>query len=113
VRSDRERILDILEAIERIERRAGDEQLFMADELLQVWVVHHLEIIGEAAGNVSDELRERAPEIPWPVIVAQRNQLVHAYFRIDARAVWKTVERDLPLLREQLNAIIDDLRDEG
>jgi uncharacterized protein with HEPN domain len=66
MRDDRTRLADVLEAIERVERyatrgRAG----FDADELLQTWVVHHLQIIGEACRGVSLELTERHPEVPW------------------------------------------------
>jgi uncharacterized protein with HEPN domain len=53
VRSDRERLLDILEAIEKIEeRKAAQKSDFDADELLQVWVVHYLQIVGEAASRI-------------------------------------------------------------
>lgn len=87
MRSDRERILDMLESILRISDRVSTKDAFMDDELVQVWVVDHLEILGEAAGNTSDQLRDRAPEVPWASITAQHNLLVHAYFRIDAREV--------------------------
>jgi uncharacterized protein with HEPN domain len=109
VRSDRERILDMLEAIQRVASRAARKETFVDDELVQVWVVHHLEILGEAARGVTEELRKRTPEVPWAAISAQRNLLVHAYFQIDADEVWRTVERDLPTLREQLSAILETL----
>ena len=65
MRSDRERLLDLLEAIEKIEqRKAAQKPDFEADEMLQVWVVHYLQIIGEAASRISPELRARYPDIP-------------------------------------------------
>lgn len=106
MRSDRERILDILEAIDRIRDRARTKKAFTEDELIQVWVVHHLEIIGEAAGNVSEDLRRNHPEVPWTLMAAQRNQLVHAYFRIDSEEVWRTMDRELPRLKEDLKPIL-------
>ena len=107
MKDDRERLLDILEAIERIERytiRSAEE--FKRDELLQNWVIHHIQIIGEAARKVSDALRSTHPEIPWPQIIAMRNVLVHDYFEVDPEEVWATVERDLPDLKHKIEAIL-------
>jgi uncharacterized protein with HEPN domain len=57
VRSDKDRLLDILEAINNIEKYLkNNQERFFEDELIQVWVVHHLQIIGEAANNLSDDL---------------------------------------------------------
>jgi uncharacterized protein with HEPN domain len=65
MRSDRERLLDILEAVDRINTHKTEERIeFDSDELLQVWVVHHLQIIGEAASRISDETRTHYPEVP-------------------------------------------------
>jgi uncharacterized protein with HEPN domain len=109
VRDVRERLLDMQEAIERIFRytRAGREE-FDGNELVQTWVVHHLEIIGEAARVVPDDLRQSRPEIPWKQIVAMRHILVHQYFGIDKDAVWSVVERDLPALQNQLLAALEE-----
>jgi uncharacterized protein with HEPN domain len=66
MRSDRERLLDILEAIGKIERYTQrGRTAFEEDELFQVWVVRHLQIIGEAATRISEETQTRFPEIPW------------------------------------------------
>ncbi len=107
MRRDQERLLDILEAIQRIERHAarGREE-FDRDELVQTWIVHHIQIIGEAARTLSGDLRAAHPEIPWPEIVAMRNVLVHDYFGIDLEEVWTAVERDLPDLRRKIEAIL-------
>ena len=84
MRRDRQRLEDISEAIERIEKysRAG-RAAFDRDELVQTWVVHHLQIIGEAVRALSEETRSRRPEIPWAQIAGMRNILVHDYFGID------------------------------
>lgn len=95
--SDTERVRDILEAIERIQRyTAAGRQSFEVSELVQAWVVHHLEIVGEAACRLSDEWRRDHPDVPVRGIVGMRNALAHGYFEIDAVAVWNVVERDLP-----------------
>lgn len=73
MRSDREHLLDILEAIEKISLHKGSQRTaFDANELLQVWIVHHLQIIGEAASRLSEELRARYPDVPWGQIIGMR-----------------------------------------
>jgi uncharacterized protein with HEPN domain len=106
VRDDRERLLDILEAIERIERYASRGRAeFEASELIQVWIVRHLEIIGGAVRGLMPEFRRRHPEIPWREIAALRNVLAHEYFDIDLQEVWAVVEGELPGLFASLTAI--------
>ncbi len=110
MRDDRVRLADILEAIERVERYADRGRgAFDADELIQTWIVHHLQIIGEAARGLSDGLRSAHGEIPWPQIVGMRNILVHDYFGIDAEEVWTAAVRDLPLLKAQVEALLAQL----
>ena len=66
MRSDKERIEDIIEAIEKIERYSGrGKQALETDEMFQVWVTRHLQIIGEAANLVSIKVQNRYPNIPW------------------------------------------------
>lgn len=74
--------------------------------MIQVWIVHHIQIIGEAARALSDEIRARHNQIPWPLI-GMRHILVHNYFfGIDLDEVWSVVERDLPRLKENVRAIL-------
>ncbi|MGB2936751.1 MAG: DUF86 domain-containing protein [Phycisphaerae bacterium] len=110
MKDDKERLRDILEAIGRIEKHAArGHAVLETDELVQVWMVHHLQVIGEAARRLSDDLRGRHPEIPWPQIIAMRNILVHDYFAVDLEEVWSAVERDLPDLKKKITAILDEL----
>lgn len=107
MRDDRAYLQDILDAIERIERYAGRGRgEFDASELIQTWVVHHIQIIGEAAGKISEELKQKHGHVPWAVIKAMRNVLVHFYFGIDLDKVWNTVEKDLPVLKAQVAAVL-------
>ena len=109
MRDDCERLLDIREAIEHIERHASQGRgAFERDELLQTWMVHHLQIVGEACGNLTDEIRQRHPEVSWKEIVGMRNVLVHGYFDIDLDVVWSTVEKDLPGLKEAILKILKE-----
>ncbi|MFA4876316.1 MAG: DUF86 domain-containing protein [Methanoregula sp.] len=106
MRDDRERILDILEAIAQIGKVVfGKRDVFYRDELVQVWVIYHLQIIGEAVRGISPEFRSAHPDIPWTEIMGMRNILIHHYFGIDKDAVWKVVEHDLPDLKEKLAGI--------
>ena len=78
----------------------------MEEDVRQAAILHHLAIIGEAAGRISPQLRERYPGIAWPLIVSLRNRAVHEYFGIDWVLIWKTIRNELPLRREQAEAIL-------
>jgi uncharacterized protein with HEPN domain len=110
MRSDLERLHDILEAIGRIERYAAEgRERFDRDELVQTWIVHHIQLIGEAARGLSEHVRRRSPAIPWARIIGMRHILVHDYFGLDLEEVWGTVVRDLPGLKRDLEAIVLEL----
>ena len=110
MRDDRVYLLDILEAIERIEKyTAQGREAFEADELIQTWVVHHIQIIGEATRKLSQGLRTHHSEVPWTQIMAMRNILVHDYFRIDLDEVWLVIEGDIPVLKGRVEFILKEL----
>lgn len=103
MRDDRVILDDLLEAISRIEKYAGEgHDRFVSDELVQTWVVHHLQIVGEAARKLSTDFKAQAAEVPWPQIIAMRNILIHDYFGVGLETVPTTVERDLPSLKQEL-----------
>jgi uncharacterized protein with HEPN domain len=81
---------------------AQGREYFSNDEMAQVWVIHHLQIIGEAVRGISSEFRAENPDIPWSDIIEMRNVLIHHYFGIDRDAVWNVVKRDLPDLKNQI-----------
>jgi uncharacterized protein with HEPN domain len=88
MRDDAERLRDILGAIESIEKYASRGfDVYMRDELIQCWIIHHIQIIGEAAARISAEMTEQLTIIPWPDIVAMRNVLVHQYFGVDLQEI--------------------------
>jgi uncharacterized protein with HEPN domain len=110
MRSERERLLDILEAVERIEKYAEQgKDAFEGDELIQTWIVHHITIIGEACRTLPDDFQAQHANVPWADIVGMRNILVHHYFGIDKEAVWSAVERDLPELKMNIQTILKNL----
>ena len=107
MRSDQDRLLDMLDAMDAIERRAVTKDAFDKDELVRVWCLHHIIIIGEAASRLSAKLREENPTVPWRDMVGMRNAVVHGYFDVDWDEVWGVVERDLKPLREAVAHISD------
>jgi uncharacterized protein with HEPN domain len=107
MRDDREKLRDILEAIERIDKYAiQGRQSFEQNELIQTWFIQHLQIIGEASRTLAADIRLQHPEVPWSQIIGMRNILTHNYFEIDLDVVWSAVERDLPNLKQQIQAIL-------
>ncbi len=107
MRSDRERLIDIQEAIERIERYAVQgREAFEQDELIQAWTIHHLQIVCEAARAVSADLKQQNPQVPWTRIAGMRNILVHHYFGIDVAVVWAAVEQELPSLKQEVSEML-------
>jgi len=76
------------------------------DRMLTLSIVKSIEIIGEAAAKVTNETRNKCPEIPWTNIVAMRNRLIHVYFDIDLDRVWDTLTDDLPPLINVLENLI-------
>jgi len=78
--------------------RGKTEHSVGADRQLVLSLVKEIEIVGEAAGKVSEPTRKQLPQIPWADIVDMRNHLIHVYFDIDVGVVWDTVSKDLPPL---------------
>ena len=107
MRNLRNRLQDILDAIAQIEvEQAKGRAAFDASQLIQVWMVHHLMIIGEAVRAIDPAMRQKYPSIPWRQIAGMRNILVHDYFRINQEIVWETVEKHVPPLKEELEKIL-------
>jgi uncharacterized protein with HEPN domain len=85
--------------------RGKDRAAFDADENLRLAMAHLLQIIGEAAGRLSPEFRERHPEVPWKAIVGMRHKVVHDYMNVDYNVVWRTATEELPVLLSLLERL--------
>ncbi|HRH38066.1 MAG TPA: DUF86 domain-containing protein [Flavobacteriales bacterium] len=107
-RSDKQLLLDMQEATSRVLRyTAGfDERLFLEQEQTIDSVVRNIQIIGEAASRISKEFRDAHPEIEWPGIIGMRHRLVHDYFEIEEKLIWRVIETKLPEFYEQLKKIL-------
>ena len=107
-RDGRLRLLDILTAIEEIERHVGgrSKSAFVADKTAVDGVAYRLVIIGEAVAKLPADLLMLEPKIPWAEIRALRNRLVHAYFGIDLDIMWSIVRVDLAPLQEATQRLL-------
>lgn len=106
---DRTRIQHMIDAVQEAEEFCKDSSFeeFCNDRKLANATVRSLEIIGEAASQLSREFRNKYPDIEWRDIIAMRNVLIHAYFDIDYEVVWKAVKEDLPPLVLKLNELLE------
>lgn len=77
-----------------------------ADEMLAMATIHSIEILGEAARTVSEEIRRRYPRIPWEAITGTRNRLAHGYIDVDLDIIWSIVTKDLPPIIKELEGIL-------
>jgi uncharacterized protein with HEPN domain len=114
MRRDAERLQDILDAIAAIERYADQgRQAFDEQELIQIWFVHHLQIIGEAANSLSSDLTDQYSDVPWAQIVGFRNIVVHEYFRVSLNLVWVIVQNNLPPLKLTIEQMLEKLGEDS
>lgn len=108
MKTDRTYLLHILEAIEKIERYiegVGFDD-FSDDDMMIDAVVRELEIIGEAARNLSDSFQEKHSGIPWRKLRAMRNVLIHQYFGVNLKVVWDTCKNDMPTLKDFVERLL-------
>lgn len=83
---------------------------FVADGLTYDATLRNLELIGEAATHIPDKVRAAHPEIPWRLIVATRNRLIHAYLGIDNDTLWSIIQDEVPSLLTGLEKLKQDER---
>jgi uncharacterized protein with HEPN domain len=98
---------DMLEAARKVVRFTADRQLesFVADEMAYDATLRNLEVLGEAAKSIPEEVRQRHPDVDWRGIAGLRDLLAHAYFALDDATLWKIVQIDIPRVIELLEPI--------
>lgn len=99
----------MVEASQAAMRFAAGRQLkdLQTDQMLLFAVLRAIEVMGEAANKVSEEVRLANTDIPWKAIVGMRNRLIHAYFDIDTEMVWETLESEIPAVLVRLNLLLN------
>lgn len=98
----------ILDAICQIEEYTKDigHEAFLRTRLRQDAVIREIEVIGEAVKKLSPEFKERQPGIPWKDVAGMRDKLIHDYFGVDLDAVWDTVKKDIPPLKDEIERLL-------
>ncbi|MEW6416953.1 MAG: DUF86 domain-containing protein [Nitrospirota bacterium] len=106
-RRDKDFIGDIVEAMDLIVTYTNGltYRKFLKDRKTQDAIVRNFEVIGEAAKNISANLKARNLDIPWKKLAGLRDKLIHFYFGIDYKIVWNIARKDLPKLRRLIKAI--------
>lgn len=97
---DGEYLEHIAERIARIERATSGVDLagFLGNQDLQAAIERYVEVIGEAAGKLSQQTRDLAPDVPWGQVIGARNIIVHGYAEIEPGRIWDIVKDDMPSL---------------
>jgi len=101
-------ILDAISDIEKFTKGLSKES-FLKNREKQYAVIRAMEIIGEAAKNVSPQLRAKYPQIPWKTAAGMRDKLIHGYFGVNLERVWQVIEDNLPEFKKQIVAILEHL----
>ena len=104
----RDRVRDILDAIAEIKKftRGMDYESFRKDDKAIRAIEMNFIIIGEAANQIPEEVEEKHINIPWNLMRAMRNRIVHVYFKVDEKLMWDTIQNDLPPLIPQLEKLL-------
>lgn len=98
----------MMEMCDLLIAHASDQSVLATDPVVQAAAQRWVEVLGEAASHLSDELRASHPEIPWREIIGTRVILAHAYFHVDHDIIGDVVARDIPQIRVQLQEILLD-----
>ncbi len=104
---DQDCLEHLREAMVKIQRRMAHKAKaqFMADDVIQDAVIRNLEVIGEAAGKLSQKVKATYSDVPWNKISGMRNELIHGYVNVDLDIVWDTAVHEIPKLLKKLEAI--------
>jgi len=100
----------IAEAIRNIESFSKNltKEKFLKNSLRQSAIIRQLEIIGEAAKNVSENTRKNYPQVVWKEIAGTRDKIIHHYFGVNLNIIWDIVKKDILQLKKKIKAILEE-----
>src|SRR5512137_2629627 len=101
-------ILDAISHIEDFSQKITSASVLKDHPLERAGIERMLSIIGEAAKNLSPQLRKQYPDIPWKATAGMRDKIMHHYFGVDYEAVFETIRRDLPVLKQGITEILSE-----
>jgi len=110
---DKIRLQHIVDSIEEIKTYLIDStyKSFKEQSMLKSACIRQLEIIGEASGKISDQIRKNHPQVSWKSLIGLRNILIHKYFGVDERIVWDVLQNDIPNLEAQIRKILKEIEE--
>lgn len=108
MKDDKPYLMHIKDAVEKIEKftKGFDYNKFSKNDLVQSAVIRQIEIIGEATNRLSTDLKNEYTEISWKDVIGMRHKLIHDYFGVDLKRVWRTIEKDIPRLKNVIEKIL-------
>ena len=104
-------VKDISEAMDAVQTfvEGMDFDALVSDDKTASAVIRKLEIIGEAAKNVPETIRQKYPQVPWRDMAGMRDRIIHAYFAVDYVLVWDTLKVDIPHLQPIIAQILEEI----
>jgi len=99
-------IMDAFVQIERYTDGISHEE-FIKNSLIQDGVIRQLEVMGEASRNLSEDIRNEYPHIPWREMISLRNRMIHAYFNVNLQIIWEIVHGDIPNLKKDIKYVLE------
>jgi len=102
---------DILDGVEKIKRYTQEMtyEEFVEDPKTVDAVLRNFEVIGEAAKNVPDDIRQEYDDVPWSEMAGMRHKLIHGYATVELQIIWTTIQEEVPALGAQITSVRDEL----
>ncbi len=106
---------DIIEATRKIEKYTKELTFneFAEDSKVVDAVIRNFEIIGEASKNISTEIKKKYSNIPWKIMSGMRDKLIHEYFGVNKKVLWKTIKEDLPGVKPLITKVRKETKEES
>ena len=111
IREYKDYLVDIIDAIEKAEFfiKGMSFEAFENDAKTTFAIIRAFEIMGEAVKKIPSSVRNKHKNIPWKEMAGMRDKLIHEYFGVKPRVVWKTIKQDLPKVKPYLQAMLNEI----